>query len=126
VKLYIFDGRCCIEKLKTSVARRTLEPMYQEVLRFQQSHRDKILQVTIWGDYGKLDRKVFMGVAQIMLNELDLTSMVIGWYKLYSVSSLMSDYALLLSKSSTTSTKNLTSTGSGFSFDSDNTAQTLK
>jgi hypothetical protein len=93
--------------------------MYQEVLRFQQSYRDKVLQVTIWGDYGKLDRKVFMGVAQIMLNELNPTSMVIGWYKLYSVSSLMPDYTSLLRKSSqtSTSTKNLATTESGYSFD---------
>lgn len=65
--------------------------MYQEVLRFNEFHKDKILQVTVWGDYGKLDRKVFMGVAQVVLNDLDLSAMVIGWYKLYSLTSLMSD-----------------------------------
>ena len=91
VKLYLFDGRACAEKLKTSIARRTLDPMYQQVLRFNEFYKDKILQVTVWGDYGKLDRKVFMGVAQVVLNDLDLSSMVIGWYKLYSLTSLMSD-----------------------------------
>lgn len=93
VKLYLFDGATCIEKQKTAIARRTLDPMYQEVLRFnEQNFYDKLLQITVWGDYGKLDRKVFMGVAQVLLGELDLTSLVIGWYKLYSLSSLMTDF----------------------------------
>ncbi len=42
----------------------------------------------IWGDYGKLDRKVFMGVCQIFLDDLDLSQLVIGWYKLFTTASL--------------------------------------
>ena len=34
--------------------------------------------------------KVFMGVAQIMLDDLDLSNIVIGWYKLFGTSSLVS------------------------------------
>lgn len=48
-------------------------------------------QVTVWGDYGRLEgRKVFMGVAQIMLDKLNLNEMVFGWYKLYGTASLVS------------------------------------
>ena len=48
-------------------------------------------QVTIWGDYGRIEgKKVFMGVAQIMLDDLDLSNIVIGWYKLFGTSSLVS------------------------------------
>ena len=47
-------------------------------------------QVTVWGDYGRMDRKVFMGVAQILLDDLDLSNIVIGWYKLFTSSSLVS------------------------------------
>lgn len=48
-------------------------------------------QVTVWGDYGRLEgRKVFMGVSQIMLDDLDLSNIVIGWYKLFGTSSLVS------------------------------------
>ena len=47
------------------------------------------LQVIVWGDYGRMDHKCFMGVAQILLEELDLSSMVIGWYKLFPPSSLV-------------------------------------
>ena len=44
----------------------------------------------MWGDYGRSDRKVFMGVVQIKLDSLDLASMAIGWYKLFSNLSLVS------------------------------------
>jgi len=47
-------------------------------------------QVTVWGDYGRSDRKVFMGVVQIKLDSLNLASMAIGWYKLFSNLSLVS------------------------------------
>ena len=33
---------------------------------------------------------MFMGVAQIMLDDLDLSNIVIGWYKLFGTSSLVS------------------------------------
>ena len=45
-------------------------------------------QVTVYGEYGRMDRRVFMGVAQIMLNRIDFSTMVIGWYKLYTNASL--------------------------------------
>ncbi len=51
-----------------------------------------LLQVTVWGDYGRMDRKVFMGVAQIILDDLDLSNIVIGWYKLFTSSSLVSHH----------------------------------
>ncbi|KAJ8020316.1 Regulating synaptic membrane exocytosis protein 2 [Holothuria leucospilota] len=89
VKVYLMEGKNCIGKKKTKVARRTLDPLYQQVLVFEEDHRGKILQVTVWGDYGRMDRKVFMGVAQILLDDLDLSSPVIGWYKLFNASSLV-------------------------------------
>lgn len=77
--------------------------------------------MTVWGDYGRIEgRKIFMGgknspktnfikkfnrrkyletdlfdfthlVAQIMLDDLDLSNIVIGWYKLFGTSSLVID-----------------------------------
>ncbi|XP_048727866.2 regulating synaptic membrane exocytosis protein 2-like isoform X3 [Ostrea edulis] len=88
VKVYLIDGKHCTEKQKTTVARRTLDPLYQQQLAFTEDYRGKILQVTVWGDYGRMDRKVFMGVAQILLDHLDLSNIVIGWYKLFTSSSL--------------------------------------
>lgn len=51
----------------------------------------KTFQVTVWGDYGRIEgKKVFMGVAQIMLDDLNLSNIVIGWYKLFGTTSLVS------------------------------------
>lgn len=36
-----------------------------------------------------MERKVFMGVVQILLSDLDLTNLTIGWYKLYTSLSLL-------------------------------------
>ena len=46
------------------------------------------LQITVWGDYGRMDRKCFMGVAQILLDDLDRGSATMGWYKLFNTSSV--------------------------------------
>lgn len=48
-----------------------------------------LLQLIVWGNYGRMDRKCFMGVARILLEELDLSTMVIGWYKLFPTSSMV-------------------------------------
>ncbi|XP_041737978.2 regulating synaptic membrane exocytosis protein 1 isoform X1 [Coregonus clupeaformis] len=89
VKVYLLDNGACKAKKKTKIARKTLEPLYQQALLFEESPQGKVLQVIVWGDYGRLDHKCFMGVAQILLEELDLSSTVIGWYKLFPPSSLV-------------------------------------
>ncbi|KRG00635.1 uncharacterized protein Dmoj_GI23883, isoform AF [Drosophila mojavensis] len=88
VKVYLVSGKRCIDKMKTSTARRTLDPLYQQQLVFKQSYSGCVLQVTVWGDYGRIEKKVFMGVAQIMLDDLNLSNIVIGWYKLFGTTSL--------------------------------------
>ncbi|XP_035805458.2 regulating synaptic membrane exocytosis protein 1-like isoform X36 [Amphiprion ocellaris] len=89
VKVYLLDNGTCKAKKKTKIARKTLEPLYQQHLLFDESPQGKVLQVIVWGDYGRLDHKCFMGVAQILLEDLDLSSTVIGWYKLFPPSSLV-------------------------------------
>ncbi|XP_072266871.1 regulating synaptic membrane exocytosis protein 2 isoform X17 [Pyxicephalus adspersus] len=89
VKVYLIENGVCIAKKKTKVARKTLEPLYQQLLSFEESPQGKVLQIIVWGDYGRLDHKSFMGVAQILLDELDLSNMVIGWFKLFPPSSLV-------------------------------------
>ncbi|EGI69360.1 Regulating synaptic membrane exocytosis protein 2 [Acromyrmex echinatior] len=90
VKLYLVNGKRCIEKAKTTTARKTLDPFYgSQLLAFKENCRGCILQVTVWGDYGRIEgKKVFMGIAQIILDELDLNQMVIGWYKLFDTQAL--------------------------------------
>ncbi|XP_028844850.1 regulating synaptic membrane exocytosis protein 1-like isoform X17 [Denticeps clupeoides] len=89
VKVYLLDNGVCKAKKKTKIARKTLDPLYQQSLLFDESPQGKVLQVIVWGDYGRMDHKCFMGVAQILLEELDLSSTVIGWYKLFPPSSLV-------------------------------------
>ncbi|XP_072936105.1 regulating synaptic membrane exocytosis protein 2 isoform X6 [Epargyreus clarus] len=89
VKVYLVSGKRCIAKAKTSTARRTLDPLYQQTLTFRENFKGCVLQVTVWGDYGRIEgKKVFMGVAQIMLDDLNLSNIVIGWYKLFGTTSL--------------------------------------
>ncbi|XP_061071984.1 regulating synaptic membrane exocytosis protein 2 isoform X1 [Conger conger] len=89
VKVYLLENGACIAKKKTKVARKTLDPLYQQQLHFVESPGGKVLQVIVWGDYGRMDHKSFMGAVQILLDDLDLSNMVIGWYKLFPPSSLV-------------------------------------
>ncbi|XP_039592775.1 regulating synaptic membrane exocytosis protein 2 isoform X49 [Polypterus senegalus] len=89
VKVYLLENGVCIAKKKTKVARKTLDPLYQQQLSFEESPTGKVLQIIVWGDYGRMDHKSFMGAAQILLDELDLSNMVIGWFKLFPPSSLV-------------------------------------
>ncbi|CAG0919069.1 unnamed protein product [Notodromas monacha] len=91
VKVYLVDGKKCLGKAKTTAPKRTLDPQYQQSLIFTHPYTGCVLQVTVWGDYGRMEgKKVFMGVAQVMLDDLELSNTVCGWYKLYGTSSLVS------------------------------------
>ena len=48
VKVYLLEGKHCVEKQKTTTARRTLDPLYQQQLVFSESYRGRILQVSRW------------------------------------------------------------------------------
>ncbi|XP_067304144.1 regulating synaptic membrane exocytosis protein 2 isoform X27 [Pseudorasbora parva] len=89
VKVYLLENGACIAKKKTKVARKTLDPLYQQQLSFEEAPGGKVLQIIVWGDYGRMDHKSFMGAAQILLDDLDLSNMVIGWFKLFPPSSLV-------------------------------------
>ncbi|XP_042194659.1 regulating synaptic membrane exocytosis protein 3 [Callorhinchus milii] len=89
IKVYLLENGVCIAKRKTKISRKTVDPLYQQPLMFEESPQGKVLQVIVWGDYGRMDHKYFMGMAQIHLEELDLSNMVTGWYKLFPTSSLV-------------------------------------
>ncbi|XP_039591345.1 regulating synaptic membrane exocytosis protein 4 isoform X1 [Polypterus senegalus] len=89
IKVYLLENGVCVAKKKTKSARKSLNPLYNQVLVFSESPQGKIVQVIVWGNYGRMDRKCFMGVARILLEELDLSSLVIGWYKLFPTSSMV-------------------------------------
>ena len=103
MKVYLVSGKRCLSKAKTASARRTLDPLFQQQLVFHERYGGCVVQVTVWGelnvslkksplvtkkctytgDYGRVEgKKVFMGVAQIMIDDLDLSNIVIGKYLL--------------------------------------------
>ncbi|XP_063312478.1 regulating synaptic membrane exocytosis protein 3 isoform X2 [Pelobates fuscus] len=88
IKAYLIENGACLAKKKTRTAKKTWDPVYQQALLFDEGPQGKVLQVIVWGDYGRMDHKCFMGMAQILLEELDLSSCVTGWYKLFPTSSL--------------------------------------
>lgn len=47
VKVYLLDNGTCKAKKKTKIARKTLEPLYQQHLLFDESPQGKVLQVMI-------------------------------------------------------------------------------
>ncbi|XP_019713695.1 regulating synaptic membrane exocytosis protein 2-like [Hippocampus comes] len=89
VKVYLMDNGKCLLKRRTRLARKTLDPLYQQQLQFEENPEGKVLQIVVWGDYGKMDHKSFMGAAQVLLDDLDLSGMVIGWFKLFPATSLV-------------------------------------
>ncbi|XP_078508048.1 regulating synaptic membrane exocytosis protein 4 isoform X1 [Lissotriton helveticus] len=89
IKVYLLENGVCIAKKKTKVARKSLDPLYNQVLAFTENPQGKVLQVMVWGNYGRMERKHFMGVARILLEELDLSNVVVGWYKLFPASSMV-------------------------------------
>nr|XP_014684111.2 regulating synaptic membrane exocytosis protein 3 isoform X3 [Equus asinus]XP_023488263.1 regulating synaptic membrane exocytosis protein 3 isoform X3 [Equus caballus]XP_044626412.1 regulating synaptic membrane exocytosis protein 3 isoform X3 [Equus asinus]XP_044626413.1 regulating synaptic membrane exocytosis protein 3 isoform X3 [Equus asinus] len=78
IKVYLLENGACLAKKKTKVAKKTCDPVYQQALLFDEGPQGKVLQVIVWGDYGRMDHKCFMGMAQIMLDELDLSAAVAG------------------------------------------------
>ncbi|XP_062962848.1 regulating synaptic membrane exocytosis protein 3 [Cynocephalus volans] len=88
IKVYLLENGACLAKKKTKLAKKTCDPLYQQALLFDEGPQGKVLQVIVWGDYGRMDHKCFMGMAQIMLDELDLSAAVTGWYKLFPTSSV--------------------------------------
>ena len=141
VKVYLMDNGKCVLKRRTRLARKTLDPLYQQQLQFEENPEGKVLQVQthiylssniiffkyifyinsgvgcnssltclslqiiVWGDYGRMDHKSFMGAAQILLDDLDLSNMVIGWFKLFPATSLVDPALAPLTNKETESSK---------------------
>uniref|UniRef100_A0A914PQK1 C2 domain-containing protein n=1 Tax=Panagrolaimus davidi TaxID=227884 RepID=A0A914PQK1_9BILA len=89
VKLYLMDGKVCVCKAKTQPSRKTTAPVFGQAVEFQENFKHRTLQITVLGDCGRMERKLFMGIAQINLDKLStLPQPVTSWYKLFHNSSL--------------------------------------
>lgn len=92
LKVYLMSGAKCLIKKKTKPGMRTISPQFNQCLTFDAKHSANNLQVTVWGDHGRLDHKSFMGCAQIDLNSYDLVNKrknKMHWYRLFQTSSLV-------------------------------------
>uniref|UniRef100_A0A5S6QYQ2 Rab-3-interacting molecule unc-10 n=1 Tax=Trichuris muris TaxID=70415 RepID=A0A5S6QYQ2_TRIMR len=83
VKVYLCNEKSVVAKAKTGLAARNPEPRFDQLLIFTESYQNRLLQVIVVGDYGRMERKSLIGVATIKLANLDLSKPVEGWYKLY-------------------------------------------
>ncbi|KAF3833622.1 hypothetical protein F7725_024826 [Dissostichus mawsoni] len=89
VKVYLLENGMCLAKKKTKVVKKNLTPPTSRLCCLMRVLRAKSYKyVIVWGDYGRMDHKCFMGMAQILLEDLDLSATVSGWYKLFPTSSL--------------------------------------
>ncbi|CAD5229122.1 unnamed protein product [Bursaphelenchus okinawaensis] len=90
VKVYLMQGKHCVAKAKTQPARKTTAPLFNQQLSFAESFKHKMLQVTVLGDYGRMERKANMGCVLIRLDDLNLMQQPIkSWYKLFHNNSIM-------------------------------------
>ncbi|KAG7258135.1 hypothetical protein CRUP_017702 [Coryphaenoides rupestris] len=62
VKVYLLDSGACKAKKKTKIARKTLEPLYQQHLLFEESPRGKVLQLFMLPSVDSLLACRFMAV----------------------------------------------------------------
>ncbi|KAI6221356.1 hypothetical protein M3Y99_01556400 [Aphelenchoides fujianensis] len=105
VKVYLMHNKQCVAKAKTQTVRKTTAPIFNQKLSFSENYKHKMfqvggksegrvdhssVQVSVLGDHGRMERKSFMGIAQIRLDDLQLGSSNVsnGWYKLFHNTSL--------------------------------------
>lgn len=48
VKVYLLNNGAYVAKKKTKIARKTLDPLYQQALLFEESPHGKVLQVSLY------------------------------------------------------------------------------
>lgn len=62
-------GARCVSKCRTPKGPKSLSPQFQHIATFDQQDIAgyDALQAIVWADYGPLDTKSFMGVAQVQV-----------------------------------------------------------
>ena len=65
-------GARCVSKCRTPKVPKSLSPQFQHIATFDQQDIAgyDALQAIVWADYGPLDNKAFMGVAQVQVKVL--------------------------------------------------------
>ena len=84
VKSYLLPDPTKATKQKTRIIRRSLNPTYNETLKYKMPYEDlqrHTLQVTVW-DHDGLKENEYLGGVNIYLSTVDLTREKTQWYKL--------------------------------------------
>ncbi|XP_070562240.1 phosphatidylinositol 4-phosphate 3-kinase C2 domain-containing subunit beta-like isoform X2 [Ptychodera flava] len=84
VKLYLLPDPDKATKRKTKVARKTLNPTYNEMLIYNiplPSVKKRILQITVWNSES-LKENSFMGSVNVPLENINLAMETVDWYRL--------------------------------------------
>ena len=88
VKTYLREGDKRVQKRKTRVAKHSVNPKYNQSLRYHaQEVAGRSLLVMVWERQKGFEHNVPLGVAEISLTQLDRTT-VEGWYRLLPASSV--------------------------------------
>lgn len=53
VKVYLMDNGKCVLKRRTRLARKTLDPLYQQQLQFEENPEGKVLQVRVRSSHAR-------------------------------------------------------------------------
>ncbi|XP_075908039.1 synaptotagmin-like protein 2 isoform X1 [Petromyzon marinus] len=84
VKIYLLPDKSRQSKRKTMVKKKTLEPMYSEVLRYKVDRtelRKRVLNLSVWHN-DTFGRNIFLGEVNLILNSWDWANHVMNWYTL--------------------------------------------
>ncbi|XP_051775254.1 synaptotagmin-like protein 3 [Erpetoichthys calabaricus] len=87
IKTYLLPDKSPQSKLKTTIKKNTVDPVFNETLRYNISHSQletRMLQVSVWHS-GTLKRKVFLGSVEIPLESWkfeDNSTQTFKWYQL--------------------------------------------
>ncbi|XP_076341207.1 uncharacterized protein LOC143241822 [Tachypleus tridentatus] len=87
VKTYLKEGERQMQKRKTSVVRHSLEPQYRQTLKYNASSiQGRHLLVMVWERQKGFEHNQPLGGADIQLDRLDFSRLLICWYPIYPVS----------------------------------------
>ncbi|KAF5908623.1 synaptotagmin-like protein 1 isoform X1 [Clarias magur] len=84
VKLYLLPDNTARSKRKTSVKRKTLNPVYDETLKYKVRKSDllaRVLSVSVW-HMARVRRNLFLGEVELPLSQCDWSQSKLAWYPL--------------------------------------------
>ncbi|XP_022258641.1 protein piccolo-like [Limulus polyphemus] len=87
VKTYLKEGERQMQKRKTRVVRHSSEPQYRQTLKYNASSiQGRHLLVMVWERQKGFEHNQPLGGADIQLDRLDFSRLLICWYPIYPVS----------------------------------------